>query len=388
MRRLYSSLVAAVMTLALLNSTPASASGGWSITPTPNPAGAPASTLSAIACRTVLSCIAVGTYYTSTNQALSLAERWDGSSWTILPTPNPAGAQAPLLGVACPAANDCIAVGAQVKTTVRALIEHWNGKVWRIVPSPLPTGANYAALQAISCTSSTECLAVGGFSLNTVTAQTQPLSERWDGTTWKVLPTPNPQAENGSYLTGVACTPTSTCEAIGDYIYADINSSIFAFGWNGTAWVREHQPNPAGGNNSDNSVSCSGSPACEAVGTWQDLNGNFLPLAESWNGATWTRQRTPTPAGAQLTNLYGVSCPAVGCWAVGDSSHSLGGLPSTTLAEKWNGAEWDIIPTPNPTGAQGSSLRAVACLSPRACMAVGQSYASGITKTLAEIYAG
>jgi hypothetical protein len=230
---------------------------------------------------------------------------------------------------------------------------------------------------------------VGGFTLNTVTAQTQPLSERWDGTTWKVLPTPNPRAENGSYLTGVACTAMTACEAIGDYIYADVNSSIFAFGWNGTTWTRQHQPNPVGGNNSDNSVSCSGAPACEAVGTWNDLNGNILPLAESWNGSTWTRQRTPTPAGAQLTNLYGVACPAAfSCWAVGDSSNSLGGLPSTTLAEKWNGADWDIVPTPNAAGAQGNSLRAVACPSSRACVAVGNSYASGITQTLAEIFAG
>jgi hypothetical protein len=391
MRRLSSSLAVAVLTLAFVATTPAGAGSGWSITPTPNPAGAPASTLSALACRTVHSCVAVGTYYTASNKALSLAEGWDGSNWTILPTQNPAGAQTPLSGVSCPAANDCIAVGYMVTSnSVHGLVEHWNGKVWKIVPSPLPPGVSYGGFQAISCTAPNACIAVGYFLKNSVTAQTQPLSERWDGTAWTVLPTPNPHAENGSFLTSVACGGASACEAIGNYIYADVDSSIFAFGWNGTTWARQNQPNPGGqNNNSDNAVSCSGPAACDAVGTWNDANGNILPLAESWNGAKWTRQRTPAPAGAQLTDLYGVSCPAaVGCWAVGDSSNTLNGLPSATLAEQWNGADWDIVPTPNPAGAQGSTLKAVDCPSAGACMAVGSSYAAGITKTLAEIYTG
>src|ERR1700727_1937865 len=67
--------------------------------------------LNAVACTSPASCTAVGSYVSAAGQ-VSLAEGWDGSAWTVQPTPNPAGAFSTALdGVACGSAGACLAVG-------------------------------------------------------------------------------------------------------------------------------------------------------------------------------------------------------------------------------------------------------------------------------------
>jgi len=86
--------VAAVLTLAMAG--PASAAGGWTVQYPPNPAGSFNSSLEGVSCAVpsavASSCIAVGGYQVQpSDNALSLAEKWNGSSWVIQPTPNPSG---------------------------------------------------------------------------------------------------------------------------------------------------------------------------------------------------------------------------------------------------------------------------------------------------------
>jgi hypothetical protein len=65
-----------------------------------------------VACTSANACTAVGAYNTSTNVPLPLAERWNGSSWTVQPTPTPPNATASVLqAVSCTSATACTAVG-------------------------------------------------------------------------------------------------------------------------------------------------------------------------------------------------------------------------------------------------------------------------------------
>jgi hypothetical protein len=62
-----------------------------------------------------------------------------------------------------------------------------------------------------------------------------------------------------------------------------------------------------------------------------------LPLAEAWNGTSWSVQPVPNPQGSTATFLNGVACSSAGvCTAVGERSHQVNttGLSSNqTLAE-------------------------------------------------------
>ena len=92
--------------------------------------------LYSIACSGANSCIAVG-QRSSSNGAMALAERWNGSRLSVVRMPSP-GTNGVLNGVACTSAVNCTAVGndtgsAGVSVT---LSEHWNGSAWSVHPTP------------------------------------------------------------------------------------------------------------------------------------------------------------------------------------------------------------------------------------------------------------
>ena len=135
---------------------------GWSITPSPNPR-VPTGQLFWVSCPAAHSCMAVGNYVKASGVAVSLAERWDGTSWRILRTPNPPGAAiSSLFGVACTAPWACTAVGISVTAAgaSQALAERWNGTRWSLQSTPAPAGASSTFLNSVACTSPMACTAV------------------------------------------------------------------------------------------------------------------------------------------------------------------------------------------------------------------------------------
>jgi hypothetical protein len=361
-------LTAAAVTILIgASAAPASApAGGWSITPSPNPR-VPTGQLFWVSCPATDSCMAVGTYVKASGIGVNLAEQWTGTSWRILPTPNPSGiALSGLLGVACTSASACMAVGASTTTTgaVRPVAERWNGTRWTIQPTPNPPqGGGF--LNGVSCTSASACTAVG-------TSNTGTLAERWNGTRWTIQPTPNPS--QGATLSGVSCTSASACTAVGGS-----SAGALAERWNGTTWRIQPTPNPAQGGGFLTSVACTSASACTAVGA-----SNAGTLAEGWNGTRWRIQPTPTPARAQFAFLNTVACTSPSaCTAAGAYINSSGVFQ--TLAEHWDGTAWHRQATPN----QGPSLLiGLACTSAAACTAVGFSNANQSPAVLVERSAG
>jgi hypothetical protein len=299
-----------------------------------------------------------------------------GAGWSITPSPNPRVATGQLFWESCAAATSCMAVGTHVKTSGAGvtLAERWNGSRWRIQPTPDPRGAAVSSLWGVSCTAPSSCTAVG-VRVNQAGAS-RPLAERWDGSRWRIQPTPNP-SQGGGILYGVACTSAASCTAVGGS-----GAGTLAERWNGRRWRIQPTPNPAAGGAWLYSVACSSRSACAAVGA-----SNAGNLAERWNGTRWTIQPTPNPAGAQFPFLNAVSCPsASACTAAGTYRNRSGTYQ--TLAERWDGTRWRIQPTPNRAGGS-NSLYAVACTAASACTAAGFSAGrSGIVRTLSERWNG
>lgn len=98
--------------------------------------------------------------------------RWNGRTWTRVPSPaTPGGSE--LAGVAAVSARGAWAVGnAGIFTGRRStLILRWNGSTWRQVPSPTP--ARGGVLDGVAAVSAASAWAVGGG-----------LILSWNGTTW------------------------------------------------------------------------------------------------------------------------------------------------------------------------------------------------------------
>jgi hypothetical protein len=374
MRRGWSAAAVAACVVAAITAPVAAAAAaarpGWSVVPVPSPAGATASFLGGVACSGAGACTAVGSFQRVAGMA-ALAERWNGTALTIQPVPSPASSQSTALSaVSCPAATACTAVGGyRVPSpggylTAQALAERWDGTAWSIQPTPsladLPSH-----LQGVSCPTVSACVAVGNSISSGGGGQDFPFAESWNGSAWSREPVPFPHGAFSTVLPAVSCTGASDCIAVGSsFFHNSFEHLPLAERWDGSAWSILPVPAPAGGGELFG-VSCTAATACTAVG---QLDSHPGVLAERWNGTAWSIQRTPTPPGAAGVTLTAVSCPAATtCTAVGSVTNT---FQNRTLAEHWNGITWSIQPTPNPPGGN-NGLNAVACPTPAFCLATG-----------------
>ncbi len=111
-------------------------------------------------------------------------------------------------------------------------------------------------LNAVSCTSSAACTAVGT------------RVYRWDGRRWTIQPAPI----GDDVLSGVSCTSQSACTAVGSRVYT----------WNGRAWssvpIRAPAKAIAPGLSG---VSCTSPESCVGVGAYESRAGGDVLLVES-----------------------------------------------------------------------------------------------------------
>jgi eukaryotic-like serine/threonine-protein kinase len=340
-----------------------------------------------VSCTSPTACIAVGTSGNGTTVATSLAERWNGTNWTIQQTPGPPGAtSSSFYSVSCTSPDACIAVGNFRRSGVtEPLAESWNGTKWALQQVSGPPGAD-AEFYGVSCSSATACTAVGNSDFGAA------MAERWNGSTWTIQPTPKPGGAiyRLTLLTSVSCTSPTACTAVGEsdtglaYSPTNIGYQTLAETWNGAEWTIQHTPSSGPGTDTFlEGVSCTSPTECVAAGN----NGSptatgGVVLAERWNGTNWAITPAPDPARGPWA-FAGVSCTSPSsCTAVGG--------PFDVLAEQWNGTSWAVTSAPRPVFDSYPSLSSVSCTSPTACIAVGQSNngAGSIAVPLAESWDG
>ncbi len=336
--------------------------------------------LSAVACPSNASCFAVGGTDPQGASGKTLVERWNGSTWGIMNSPNPIGAtgSTSLRGVSCPSANSCFAVGDYEGPLGEAtLAERWQkGSAWAIMNGP--AGTTPAYLDKVSCPNTKLCFAVGATG-----ATDANLVERWaNGHPWSIVSGPTPSAFAG--LTGLSCPSTTNCTAVGSsYVSTDVLTfSMWGEHWNGTSWSKSALPDPTGTSFVLNQVSCPSTTNCTAVGAYAPTFADLTlseQLVEHWNGTRWSIV-VPNPSYFPSSGLplSGVSCPnTTYCIAVGAEHEE--------LAEHGNGATWSIVTQPD---TQGDSLNDVKCRTTTNCTAVGNYNGSSGEQALVEHWNG
>ena len=348
-------------------------------------------------CANALECWAVGITLLNIGGGQSfpspLMESWNGSTWTLVPLPLPDGEGGGLFDATCVNGSDCWAVGGAVTAgngnPTGTLIEQWNGTSWSVVPSPTPSGPGVvgAILSSVSCASASNCMAVGyatdlnGNNLTDVT-------EQWNGSSWTIVPS----AATGQafdQLTRVQCLSAADCWAVGNAGPASQMSGFLpifpgAVGdqgliehWDGSAWSivpSTTEPLPSGGYLSG--LQCVGDSDCWASGATTDVNGNASGiLMEHWDGTSWSDTSASVPGSDAPGMLAGISClSAVQCWAVGSTgsfNNGGSGPKPQSLVEYWNGSSWSVEPSPNV--AFLSFLNSVSCVPSVGCVADGST---------------
>jgi len=238
--------------------------------------------LMGVTCRSVNSCLAVGYAESAASDDETLVEAWNGVSWTIQNTPNPANSTSNgFSGISCPAANRCLAVGytEDGPGTDQRLVELWNGSEWSIQHAPLPVGANTSTLFGIACRSTSACTAVGYD--NDLFLVNVPLVETWNGRSWSIRNTPDPYNSLESGLFAVSCPTSASCTAAASSVNGSLDPQTLAESSNGRSWAISATPNPPSAPATALfGVSCRTADSCAAVGSYEDSAGALVPFAE------------------------------------------------------------------------------------------------------------
>lgn len=313
----------------------------------------------------------------------SLIEHSSGGAFTVSPIPR-MGRFEQLSGVAAASPAHAWAVGGSFVNATLPLVFVWNGTAWGRTTVPLPPGANGGTLASVRAFSATDVTAVGTWFSPTTTGG--PLVEHWDGHTWTASRAPTPSSCQGAF-TSIAAVPGSPVRfAVGYCTGADGTSDqALIERSSGAGWSIVAAGAPAG--SSLQSVTPVSPTEVWAVGSASTADGARRTLAERWNGSKWSVVPTPDPTTNDWLQSV-VRVPGTGTlWAVGSA------ITATTnvgIAERWNGSAWQAVTPVQPGDA--SNLQGVAA-APGAVWTVGEYFPTApgsgpVTRTLAELTGG
>jgi hypothetical protein len=366
---------------------PAAAGSIWTVEPTVNPqATAPSATnsnLVSVSASGPGEAWAIGTFSNQQAVNLPLAEHRVGNTWKRVTVPEPAGQGATLSGVDDLSPDNAWAVGTSDGLT---LIEHWNGTAWSIVPSPNPaTGipGDGDMLTSIAGTGPDNLWAAGS-DTNEATMTISMLFEHWNGTKWTAVTTPTP---GGVALAITAISPGNVW-AVGD---AGLPTAGTAAHWNGKTWSAVPTPGLTGlsrsGQNQLTGISADSAGNVWASGYAVDPGHNFrVPYVLHWTGTKFVVTKIPNPStkagnvGGEGSLLNGVQVISpTDAWVVG-ATFGLNGA-RRTLTEQFNGTTWSVAPSPDPGHLTGDPpanyLQSVASAGGGNLFAVGQRETMG-----------
>lgn len=269
-------------------------------------------------------------------------------NWRRLTIP---GTSSTLTSVTSTSTDNVWAVGASgpgvVTPDTHTLIEHWDGTTWRLVPSPdAETGAKAInTLNGIAAISASDAWAVGIASVDQ-NAPTSALIEHWDGKQWSIVKVSLPEQFQGAQtalrLNAVTALAPDDAWAVGGYnlTQQDPPTSLLLH-WDGSKWnmVQGLPGVELKGINALNSRSI------WAVGIQKGAKGSTgHAIVLYWDGTHW-QVHQEGPSVADFTSFSSVSASSADdVWAVGTSGPTV--TKENMFIGHWNGKMWSYMVSP------------------------------------------
>jgi hypothetical protein len=312
-------VVASCLGLAILiviQTTPvagATVCGTWGLASTPN-RSTEINRFTATAALSATDVWAVGFYDANPDPMVeldqSLIAHWNGSTWNAVPSPNVGPSGTVLTGVVAVASNDAWAVGySSTYGTPQTLTLHWNGSSWSVIPSPAVQGGS--AFEAIAAFSSTDIWAVGyrAGGMPEFLTTTGTMIAHWNGSNWTEVPSPN-LGNRHNELDAVAAISAGNAWAVGTWRDIGGNYQTLTERWNGSSWTIVSSPNPLLECQLSAVAGVAGNDVWATGSAWDGVTS--IPLFLHWTGSAW--KQVPSPGGSGGGLITRASDDA---WAVG-----------------------------------------------------------------------
>ena len=265
-------------------------------------------------------------------------------SWNVVQSPN--GGNQPegniLFATVALSSTDAWAVGVAPNTSqylTTTLAEHWNGTQWSIVPTP-PIATPTARLNSLAAVSSSDIWAAG-YAEDPSCFCSETVIEHWNGDLWTRVASPN--AGLASYLNGITAVSASDIWAVGYQWISQSSWKPLLLHYDGNSWSLSRAPRLPFGQLS--AVFALAADDVWAVG-WIGLIPSIQGLVLHWDGRSWRRVTFPTETGG-WTVLKGISGVATtDLWAVGSYNFfDFNGNPSSSARSyRWDGSRWNAVP--------------------------------------------
>ena len=275
------------------------------------------------------------------------SHRWQRARTRDLPdlTGQPSGVAGSFNAISCVSSTSCVALGRDSYAAgLAGLAARWNGRVWSAMRAPPK------AIDAVSCVSRRVCVAVGEG------------AARWDGSRWSAERLQDPGG-GGVSLTSVSCVSRRECFAAGQADTSGPGIGVLEH-WSGGRWTvqRASVGEDTGFDSSSVTVSCASARRCVAIVrqiTYDPANPAFSTtwFADLWNGHTWSTMRAPA--------VQSISCVPDLCASIGD------GRAAVLDRRGWH------VDRSARSPQFGAS---VSCASRRMCVAVGATAPPGPTQ--------
>ena len=261
----------------------------WTITTSPNQ-GIYGNTLYGLTTLSTTAAYAVGNWYDINGRSHTLLEQWNGTGWSIIPTPDvsPGTMDNALFSVAAPSANNVWTAGAaQVHGSIPSdtLVEHWDGTQWKIVPSPDGASGSFNELNAIVAVAPWNVWTAGDY---VISAQTQQL------TLFENLCMSTPTVSGVAPVSGNAAGGTTVAISGSDFNFASSvmfgSSPATSYTVNSNTKITATAPAGTAGTVDVTVTNYAGTSATSPADTYI-----YVPPAISWqqytltgsNGTTW-----------------------------------------------------------------------------------------------------
>ncbi len=386
-------VVSMLLAGSLVSALPADAATGWVQATTQNP-GSSSNVFYGVNCVSSTFCVAVGAQVGASGFDQTLIEDTtdgSGSNWTVMPSPNPAGASAynDLYSVSCLTPSFCVAAGSDTSSSgvQLPLAEIYNGSLWVDSSTQTPPGSQNAIFNSITCISPSSCVAVGTYADSSGNYNT--LIESYSGSGWQIDPSPNPAVGGQNTLWGISCAGTSYCMTagggMGSSAYQNIALESFDGGqsWNSTSSA-PIEVGPNGGittNNDFDGVTCLGESNCLVSGFYENSSNISQAIVEIYSGS-WALGSVQNPSSSDGQVFpWSIGCESSNlCFLVG--GYQSGSAEENLIEESTNqGSTWSA--QTNVNSSTYNFLYGISCAVSGYCIAVG----SGSTTAFAESYA-
>lgn len=207
---------------------------------------------------------------------------------------------------------------------------------WTRVPSP-NRGTVASTLQDVVTVPGTSTAWAVGYYYDSNLAAYRNMTQRYNGTSWSVVPSLNASATGYSQLNRVDATSSTNVWAIG----SDSQAGTLVHRYDGSRWVAMTRPS---------GVALRGLDVVSSTEVWIAGYAGSAATVSQWKNGTWTTRYTQTSTGRHLTVFEAIAVDAAGkVWAVGwDRDYNAPGRPVSSLVVHFDGTSWKRESSPNP----------------------------------------